>query len=205
MQGSSRSCFRLLLLPHSLLRALCPGRTLLVIKEMWPKYWHKIGFHHSWVTVPKHGLLCLTGRAVSQDALQFPLLKASVSELVGNLSQRKKSCKKWWIPSISPGWTHSLGPAPGILLMQAQPELWLPQTLLTLETSNHAWRKSPVSSSAWYHHLRGRYISWQLPGLPGSPTPCKMCFNLQTHLRSLRYSPIFPVSAQGEQHSKEIM
>lgn len=136
VQGSSRSRFRLLPLPHSPPQALSPGRILLVKKEMWAKHWPETGFHHPWVTVPKHRLFCLAGRAVSQGALQSPLLKASGSELVCNLSHRRKSCKQRSIPSISPGWTGSLGLAPGALLVQSQPELWLLQTLLTLETSN---------------------------------------------------------------------
>lgn len=98
----------------------------------------------------------------------------------------------------------SLNTFPGASTMQAQPELWLSQTLPNLETSNHTWRKSLVSSSAWYHHLQGCYMSWQLLGLPGSPTPCKTCFKLQIHPSSLWYSPIFPMSAQSDQHSKEI-
>lgn len=89
-QGSSRSCFGLLLLPYSLLQALSPGSTLPDKTEMWAKYWHKMGFHHPWVTVPKQGPLCLAGRAVRRDTLQFPLLKASGSELVCNLSQQRK-------------------------------------------------------------------------------------------------------------------
>lgn len=59
-QASSRSCFKLLLLLHSLLHALSPSITVLVRKETWAKCWHKMVFYHPWVTVTKQGVLCLT-------------------------------------------------------------------------------------------------------------------------------------------------